>query len=148
MAWPRLDGMAELCRWQVWPYSIQRAGKTLMTSKISLSETSVIGESTGRYVMANMEMCGRVAKKKVRQTNFLLWAPRRLAPVAQNLSPNDGVTHATNGRISACRRNDIVCVSRRRSGRARFAGNRSRLSVSLVGRVITAPPVRHLVIRL
>jgi hypothetical protein len=38
MAWPRLDGMAELCRWQVWPYSIQRAGQTLMTSKMSLFE--------------------------------------------------------------------------------------------------------------
>jgi len=27
MAWPRLDGMAELCRWQVWPHSMQRAGQ-------------------------------------------------------------------------------------------------------------------------
>ena len=79
MAWPRLDGMAELCRWQVWPYSIQRAGQNADDIK-NVAVRRLRLAKPGRYVITNMEMCGRVAKRKFGKLIFLLWAPRGPAP--------------------------------------------------------------------
>jgi hypothetical protein len=45
----------------------------------------------------------------------------------KSLPPVRGISHATNGRIKACLRKGVACVSRRGCGRARFAGNRSRV---------------------
>jgi hypothetical protein len=59
--------------------------------------------------------------------------------------PSEGITHATNGRIGACLGKNVACVSRRGSGRAESAAKRSRLCVSLAGRVITASFVSRLV---
>jgi hypothetical protein len=75
MAWPRLEGMAELCRWQVWPYSIQRAGQNADDIKMSLSEDFGYRQTPERYVICEYGNVWPRRKKKVRQTNFLLWAP-------------------------------------------------------------------------
>jgi hypothetical protein len=59
--------------------------------------------------------------------------------------PSEGITYAINGRISACLRKNIACVSIRGFGRAESAAKRSRLCVSLAGHVITASFVSRLV---
>jgi hypothetical protein len=65
-----LDGWHGLA-WTAWPncaggkYGLiasSAQAKTLMTSKMSLFEDFGYRQTPGRYVIANMEMCGRVAK--------------------------------------------------------------------------------------
>jgi hypothetical protein len=87
-------------------------------------------------------------KRKGSGVDFFAGAEQATGQSAKFSPPSEGITHATNGRISACLRKDVACVSRRGCGRAGFAGKRSQLCVSLAGRVSTASAVSLLVGRL